>query len=191
MRLQLHSSYSPFPSQIQQRTFCSQDWMTLSSPEQSGRWLSQSEVCKQESVQEIWSVVIPSAEILQQLYSPFPSQIQWSNFCSQDWMTRPALGKQLSQSGVCKQEIVCQWFLHGQDLSSWQLLTFSFTDPVEELLLTELDTFISRVSFGEVPELVYSVPSENVSTCRDLIKMYFCSNYLHRSSRGPFGHRTD
>ena len=30
------------------------------------------------------------------------------------------------------------------------ILTFSFTDPVEELLLTELDdSFISRVSFRE------------------------------------------
>ena len=58
-----------------------------------------------------------------------------------------------------------------------KLLAFPFTEPVEELLLTELDdAFISRVSFREVAELVYSVPSDSVcvsgfSTCRDLMRM--------------------
>ena len=76
------------------------------------------------------------------------------------------------------------------------ILTFSFMDPVEEVLLTELDdAFISRVSFRAVAELVYSVPSENIRisgffTCSDLMKMYFHSNYLHRFSRGSFAHRT-
>ena len=79
-----------------------------------------------------------------------------------------------------------------------KLLAFPFTEPVEELLLTELDdAFISRVSFREVAELVYSVPSDSAcvsgfSTCRDLMRMFFFffSNYLHRSSGGPFAHRT-
>ena len=45
------------------------------------------------------------------------------------------------------------------------ILTFSFTDPVEELLLTELDDdFTSRASFMEVAELVYSVQSVSVAS---------------------------
>ena len=45
------------------------------------------------------------------------------------------------------------------------ILTFSFTDPVEELLLTELDNaFTSRVSFRAVAELVYSVQSVSVAS---------------------------
>ena len=43
----------------------------------------------------------------------------------------------------------------------YNVLTFPFTDPVEELLLTEGDgTFISRVSFKEATELVYNDTEE-------------------------------
>ena len=65
----------------------------------------------------------------------------------------------------CKASIVCEWekenmiLSEAVDISQPAFITcgskFTFTDPVEELLLMELDdTFISRVSFRETAELL-------------------------------------
>ena len=80
-----------------------------------------------------------------------------------------------------------------ETVSSLQLLTFSFTDPVEDLLLTGLDdSFCSSVSFREAVELVYYIAYTQERVKEILIVVFhfyeMYSNYthlfLHRSSGG-------